>query len=285
MTVHLFVVGLTSRIHRCRPTDARCQDMPRPLDRSAVRPLWAQLRDDLIARLDAGEFTGAFPGELALVGEYGVSRHTVREALRRLRADGLVTAERGRAPRMAGPTGIEQPLGALYSLFASVEAAGMVQRSVTRRLDIRADGVVAARLGLEESTPLLYLERLRLADEQPLAADRVWLPAALAAPLLHADFGHTALYDELATRCGLRLHGGRERITAIVPTAAERALLGIGAGTAAFAIDRIGCAGGRPVECRHTLVRGDRFSLVAQFSPQVGYRLDLAATPLPGASV
>jgi len=248
------------------------------LDRSGPRPLWAQLRDDLMARADAGEFARAFPGELVLAAEYGVSRHTVREALRRLRADGLVTAERGRTPRLASDNEIEQPLGALYSLFASVVAAGLVQRSVTQRLDIRADAVVAARLGLEGSTPLLYLERLRLAGEEPLAVDRVWLPAALTTPLLAVDFDHTALYDELAARCGVRLHGGRERISAVVPTPAERALLGIGADTAAFAIERLGCAGGEPVEWRHTLVRGDRFSVVAEFSSRAGYRIDLAAS-------
>jgi GntR family transcriptional regulator len=251
----------------------------RSLDRAAGRPLWAQLHDDLMARVDAGEFAVAFPGELALTAEYRVSRHTVREALRRLRAEGVVTAGRGRAPKLSASAEIEQPLGALYSLFASVEAAGLVQRSVTRRLDIRADGVVAARLGVEESTPLLYLERLRLAGEQPLAADRVWLPAALAGPLLDADFTRTALYDELASRCGVRLQGGWERISAVVPTPAERALLGIDTHTAAFAIDRLGCAAGRPVEWRHTLVRGDRFSVTAQFSPREGYRVGLATTP------
>jgi hypothetical protein len=56
-----------------------------------------------------------------LVGEYKVSRNTVREALRRLRADGVVVAERGRRPPVATPAEIEQPVGALYCLFASVE--------------------------------------------------------------------------------------------------------------------------------------------------------------------
>jgi GntR family transcriptional regulator len=250
----------------------------RPLDRSGACPLWVQVRDDLLARLEAGEFADAFPGELGLTVEYGVSRHTVREALRQLRADGLVTAERGRTPRLARPTEIEQPLGALYSLFASVEAAGLAQCSVTRRLEVRADGVFAARLGLEESTPLLYLERLRLAGEQPLAIDRVWLPAAVATPLLDADFTRTALYDELARRCGVRLQGGREHLSAVVPTPAERRLLGIGTGVAAFAIDRLGRSNGRPIEWRHTVVRGDRFSVVTDFSARSGYR-DGAATP------
>lgn len=121
----------------------------------------------------------------------GVSRHTVREALRRLRAEGTVIAGRGRSPRLAGPVEITQPIGALYSLFSSVEATGQVQRSIVRTLDVRADGVVSVRMGREESTPLVYLERLRLADEQPLAVDRVWLPAELATPLLDVDITHT----------------------------------------------------------------------------------------------
>jgi GntR family transcriptional regulator len=262
-------------------TQGRRRFGPRPLDRSSPLPLWAQLHGDLMRRLGAGEFREAFPGELALVSEYDVSRHTVREALRRLRADGVVSAQRGRAPRISPAPEIEQPLGALYSLFASVEAAGLEQRSVVRVLDLRADGVIAPRLGLEESTPLLYLERLRLAGGEPLAVDRVWLPASIGSSLLDADFTHTALYDELAARAGVRLEGGEEHIRAVVPTRAERDLLSIGPDVAAFAIDRLGCAAGRPVEWRHTLVRGDRFSVTAEFSARTGYRLDMGAALTP----
>jgi GntR family transcriptional regulator len=176
----------------------------RPVDRSSDVPLWHQLQQDLARRLAAGDFVDAFPGELALVEEYQVSRHTVRQALRQLRADGVIIAERGRQPRVAAPPEIAQPVGALYSLFASVEAAGITQHSTVRTLAIRADGVVSPRLGLEGSTPLLYLERLRFAGNEPLALDRVWMPAALAAPLLGADFTHTGLYKELADRAGIR---------------------------------------------------------------------------------
>ncbi|GAY10961.1 GntR family transcriptional regulator [Pseudonocardia sp. N23] len=44
------------------------------------------------------EFADAFPGELALAREYDISRHTVREALGRLRREGVVSADRGRPP-------------------------------------------------------------------------------------------------------------------------------------------------------------------------------------------
>ncbi|GGL10299.1 GntR family transcriptional regulator [Mangrovihabitans endophyticus] len=248
----------------------------RPVDRAQALPLWAQVHADLRRRIEDGEFAAMFPGELALIDEYRVSRHTVREALRRLRDDGVVVAERGRPPRLAGTPEIEQPVGALYSLFASVEAAGQEQRSVVRRLEVRADGVVAVQLGLEESTPLIYLERLRLADGEPLAVDRVWLPAAVATPLLEADFTHTALYTELAARCGVRPTGGRENIRAVIPTPAERAQLGIDDTVAAFAVERLADHHGQPLEWRTTLVRGDRFSVTAAFSARTGYQLGLA---------
>ena len=99
---------------------------------------------------------------MALVAEYQVSRETVRTALRELRVDGVVLAERGRHPRPAGPV-ITQPLGTLYSLFASVESAGLSQESIIRRRDLRADGVIADRLGLEADLALtgLYAELAR----------------------------------------------------------------------------------------------------------------------------
>lgn len=245
----------------------------RTLHRGGSTPLWQQLQHDLLTRLRAGEFTEQFPGELPLAEEYGVSRQTVRQALRQLRADGVVVAERGRQPRVAPTPEISQPLGALYSLFASVEAAGLPQHSVVRAFDVRADAIVAERLDLEASTPLVYLERLRLAGDEPLALDRVWLPATVGRPILAADFRHTSLYGELDRRAGVRLDHGHEQVRAVVPTSAERGQLHCGPDTAIFSINRIGVAGGRPVEWRHTLVRGDRFALTAEFSTSVGYRL------------
>lgn len=247
--------------------------MAQRLRRDGGLPLWRQLQDDLLERLRTGEFAEQFPGELVLAEEYGISRQTVRQALARLRADGVVTAMRGRQPRIAPAPEILQPMGALYSLFASVEAAGLDQHSVVRVFDTRADALVAERLGLEASTPLVYLERLRLAGDEPLAWDRVWLPATIGAPLLGIDFTHTGLYAELAARTGVRLDQGRENVHAAMPTPAERNLLRCPDGVAVFSIHRLSSAGDTPAEWRHTVVRGDRFALTAEFSAASGYRL------------
>lgn len=249
---------------------------PKALDRQSLSPLWAQLLDDLVRRLEANAFVEKFPSEHELVAEYEVSRHTVREALRRLRETGVIKSHRGRLTvRQAS---IEQPLGALYSLFREVEARGMEQRSVVLARDMRADVDAARVLQVPEDTSLVYVERLRYADDQPLAWDRTWLPLEVGERLFEADLTHSGLYDELR-QAEIVLTGGREHIEGVVPTAAQRRLLGIPSGVAALAISRTGCMKGRPVEWRQTLVRADRFSLSAEWSATRSYRFDIIGQP------
>ncbi|GAA4301577.1 UNVERIFIED_ORG: GntR family transcriptional regulator [Bacillus sp. AZ43] len=254
------------------------------LDRHTNTPLWRQLAADLRDRLDGGEFTEGFPGEVELGLQYSVSRHTVREALRQLRADGVISTGRGRRPRLAAldPV-IAQPTGIAYSLFSSVEACGLVQTSVVRVLTLRADGVIAPRLGLEESTPLVHLERLRLADDRPLALDRVWLPASIGEPLLDVDFRRTSLYEELA-RTGIPVTGGQETVRAVIPSRAEHDALDLQPPSAVFSVERTGTSSGVPVEWRHTLIRADRFALTSTLDPRPGATEppsgDLAASAL-----
>ncbi len=253
----------------------------RPLDRDSALPLWAQLHRDLVRRLAAGAFVKGFPGEHELVGTYGVSRYTVREALRRLREDGAISSARGR-PTTVRDGRIEQPLGSLYSLFREVEARGMVQASTVLAQRMDRSPTAAAVLGLPGGADLLYLERLRLADGTPLAHDVVWLPGDFGTALLSVDLSRGALYDELAARRGIHVSGGRETITAVVPNPRQRDLLAVPRGVACLAIERTGMAGAEVVEYRRTLVRADRFAVVAEWSAR-GYSLGAAPTrPVQG---
>lgn len=240
-------------------------------------PLWAQLATELRRRAGAGEFAEAFPGEMELVARYEVSRNTVREALRHLRDDGVVVAGRGRRPRLGGQVAIDQPVGALYSLHRAIESAGLTPRSEVRAQEVRHDEEVARMLGLSCDADLVFLERIRFAEDQPLAIDRAWFPLDVAERLLESDLANVGFYDELASRTGVRLTGGREQLRAVVPSRSERSLLRLSAGVAAFAIDRLGRVVERPVEWRHTIVRGDRFSVCAEFDAAIGYRLEVRA--------
>ncbi len=147
----------------------------RPVDRHSPLPLWAQVEADLTRRITAGTFSGGFPTESDLCTDYGVSRHTVREALRRLRTSGTLESARGRGTRVAEHD-VEQSLGTLYSLFRSVEDRGMTQTSTVLRLAATTDPRAAVELHQPADTPLVVLERVRHAEGKPLAHDTVFLP-------------------------------------------------------------------------------------------------------------
>jgi GntR family transcriptional regulator len=237
-----------------------------PLDRSSPLPLWAQLEAELKRRMDAGEFDdGRFPTDAELTNDYEVSRHTVREAIRHLNKAGVLRRERGRGT-VLNRAEFEQSLGTLYSLFESVEASGVAQTSEVLDLEVVTDSVAAAHLTLPEDESLVLLARLRKAGGSPLAVDRAWLPLSMAEPLLDVDWAHTALYAELR-RLGKPVpRNGWERLTPVLPSARDRELLELRKTDAVFHLERLGCCDGQPVEFRTTVIRGDRYRFVTDWT-------------------
>lgn len=234
-------------------------------DRTSPLPLWAQVCADLRRRITAGEFAPGFPGELSLVEQYEVSRHTVREALRVLRGEGLVRSERGRVSTVDSSS-VSQNLGSLYSLFRTLENQGHTQHSVVRRQALTTNATVATHLGVEDAADLVVIERVRYADDSALALDTAWLPASVAQPLLDVDLRRNGLYHALADTCSVHVDSGREHIAAVIAPAHIASLLGIPEGSAMHHIERTAFAGDRAVEWRETFIRGDRFSLDVDWS-------------------
>ena len=89
----------------------------------------------------------------------------------------------------------------------------------------------------------------------------------------------SGLYDELAARCGVSLSGGRERISAVLPSDVDKDLLAVPPAVACFMIERVSSVRTTPLEYRQTVVRADRYSVLAEWSPQ-GYTV--AAEPFDG---
>lgn len=235
-----------------------------PVDRESPLPLWSQVETDLRSRIDSGEFAERFPTDEELVDTYGVSRHTAREAVRRLCADGLVVRERGRGTVLADPAS-ERPLDAMYSLFEAVEAGGIEQTSELLAEQQVTNPEAAAALALDEDEPLVLIERLRRAAGQALALDRVWLPAEVGGPLLGSDWSHTSLYSRLAATGTGRPDAGWERVRAVLASDRDAGHLGLEPPAAVFCLERLGRVGDRCVEWRRSLVRADRFAVMSRF--------------------
>lgn len=233
---------------------------------SRPTPLWRTVLNDLVRRLESGEFDARFPTDRELMETYEVSRHTVREAVRLLQDAGRVTRHPGKGSRVEGT--FEQPLGTVYSLFESIEATGATQDSSVLSQEFQTNSLAAGILGLDEAAEIFYLERVRFAAGEALAHDRVWLPGHLAQPLIEVDFTHTALYIELREHCGVKPEEGVERIKPAIPHPRQAGYLQLAAGEPALEIERRTMAHGAPLEWRITLVRGDRYSFRAEWKAE-----------------
>ena len=248
----------------------------RPLDRYSPMPLWAQLRDDLRRRLEAGAFDEAFPGELALVAEYAVSRHTVRSALRELRADGLVIAERGRRPeaRRGHPDHAAARDAVLPVRLGRIGRAPPDEHRPGPRCMRRWSRRGSAPAGSIHPVvpPRTPPPRRRRAPRtrHGLAARRNRRPASRRRLHPHRALRRTRQPRRSADR-GRKGNHPRGRTGQGPAAPAEHSCHSWRRSRSTA----LGYAGGRPVEWRHTLIRGDRFSLVAESSPRAGYQFQI----------
>lgn len=107
-------------------------------------PLVQRVHHQLRARIASGEYAAntRLPGEHDLAALYGVSRPVIREALRRLRDDGLVFSRQGAGSFVRG----SEPEQGKALAFAPVGTIADVQRCYEFRLEVEpANAFYAAK--------------------------------------------------------------------------------------------------------------------------------------------
>lgn len=179
----------------------------------ATKGLLDRLRGVVAEEYSPGD---RLPSELELASQHGVSRSSVREALKVLEQDGLLYSVRGKG-RFVSPmrsVSVERPITRYESTTAMLEALGF--RLTTVVLDVEeaeATERVADLLDLAVGDPVIRLIRLRVSDETPLVLSRNVLPRdVLPGPILHRDWS-ISLTSALAAH-GHRLTSSAARITA-----------------------------------------------------------------------
>lgn len=232
-------------------------------NRSRPEPLWHQAEQAMRALISSGEWaTGAqIPNEERLCDLLGVSRITVRHALRNLEDSGLLSREHGRGTFVRSPTVIAGVRG-LTSFTQEMVNLGLDVG--TRLLDaqrVAADPQVAGALEIEEGTPVVRLRRLRLGNDQPIGIQTAHLPEARVPGLLDAAGRIASLYDTLKAAYGIVPLEAREiyRIGAVKPEDAE--LIQLPAGSPAFVVERIAFDRRGPFEFTVSTMRGDRYEI------------------------
>jgi GntR family transcriptional regulator len=239
------------------------------LDRTSPIPLYFQIAENLKEAIQAGTIAPGerLDNELELAGQLGVSRPTVRQAIQRLVQQGLVVRRRGLGTVVVAPR-ILRPM-ALTSLYDDLAAARRAPATAVLSLEeIAADGEVAQVLSLAAGTPVLSIERLRFADDAPLALMHNYLPAKLLQGRAKADLEQTGLYELLRSQ-GVQLHAADQVLGARRATAQEARLLQVPRGATVLTMTRTAFdPADLPIEHGRHAYLADRYSfrmsLVAQ---------------------
>lgn len=241
---------------------------PVPPDRSAACPLWRQVGDDLRRRHAGGAFAGGVPGELVLRDEYGVSRHTIREALRDLREEGLIRSRQGRVSVAPPPPPPWQQglLGGIDTALA--DARGALVTRVLHQAIVR-DSAVAARFALPGRAELVVVERLHLVADRPVAVDSSWVQREAGRPLLTEPVVGAGLSLPISEQLGLHADSFAESVVGSVLGEPEASRLGLATGAEHVAIVRSATLDGRLVEWRRTTVSGAALVLVTRWGTGV----------------
>lgn len=215
-----------------------------------AKALAEQIRTDLAI----GE---PLPTERELQASYQVSRDTVRRAIARLAAAGLVYNVQGSGTYVADPSQIRK--GSRLTGF-SQDMAERGFKASSRTLDCRIEPCpagTARALSVEEGSEVLLLRRLRLADGAPMALETARLVPGLFGEALPDPEG--SLDEQLAAHGQCIMRAGQS-ITATNLSVTEAHLLDQPVGAAALRVDRVGFTDqGRAIEATETLYRGDRY--------------------------
>jgi len=216
------------------------------------RPLYVQVRDQLVRRLIDGEWQPGqlIASEIELAREIGVSQGTIRKALDAMTTENLLIRRQGRGTFVARP----EESRILFQFFRLVPDDG--QRSfpdsaILERRRAAASAEAAEALAVAPGDPVWRIERVRTLAGAPLLVETLTLPDARVPGFGDLEAIPNNVYGLYSERWGITIGRASEKLKAIAADAADAAALGCAAGTPLLAITRVALdLENKPVELR-----------------------------------
>lgn len=220
-------------------------------------PFYLQIYNELRNRINSKVYlpNQPIPSENELVAEFGVTRATVRNAVKKLQDEGLVVTEKGKGSYVNTPK-IEQSLFKFYS-FGREHADNS-----TILLDIKniSDMGIQKVLNLKETDSIKQITRIRQLDNIPVTIETSYIPASSVPEIEQFDLEHLSIYDLLEKHYGFRILRAKEFLDTIVTDSYYSKLLEIDKGKPVFVTERITFdITDKPIEYRKSLIRSDKF--------------------------
>ena len=187
---------------------------------------------ELLDRVRSGDWAegSRVPSESELAAEFDASRGTIRQALSRLRDEGVISGGRGVQPTVQRLVP-QQSFSSFMSFTEWARSAGREPGQRTLELARRAcPADLAVELELAPDAPVVQYVRLRLLDGHAAMVERSTFPLEVARPLFDADLDSASVYRTL-TEAGRRPARARHIIDAVAANRLDSELLEVPVGT------------------------------------------------------
>ncbi len=243
------------------------------IDRNGRLPLYHQLYEILHEKilLKGWKPGDRLPTEAELVESHGISRITVRKVLDMLVKEGLIYRQAGRGTFVA-PMTLEHGLSHIISFTEDMQRRGF---TVTTRVLfsglVPAADSIAERLNIRPGEELARLERLRLADGEPMCIENSHFVHKYCRGILEHDFSVNSLRQIKIQEYGIRWIRARQTIRAISAAPETADLLDIGKGSPLLLFERVSFSQDNiPVEFLQAYYRADRYILYNELQGGTG---------------
>ncbi|OCB18109.1 GntR family transcriptional regulator [Mycobacterium malmoense] len=180
------------------------------------------------------------PTEHQLCERFAASRYTIREALRRLREDNLVTSRPRAGTRVVPRSATSSYAQDAMSIDDLLAFAAGAQLTIESNEMVTIDAEIAARTGLQAGTQWLSVRGYRQADgaSAPMCRTEYYISRTFAAVgrLLHRHTG--PIFPLIEDLFGVSIAELHQEIAAVVLSPELADGLGVEAGTAALQMQR-----------------------------------------------
>lgn len=210
---------------------------------STRRPLFTAVRVEIENLIKQGVYPPGMqlPSEEALARQLGVSRVTLREALRVLEEDGVLSRRRGIGTFINESLPpivvyLERNLGISELLQSAEQERQVSDMNVSWE---EADSFVAGRLRIAEGAPTMCVERIISTRGRPIVYTRDIIPGwVIGHNRLRENELSGSLYQFLTEACGQQLIGGTARVSPVKASDAVSAKLNVAHNTLLMVIDQ-----------------------------------------------
>ncbi|MCG2580672.1 MAG: GntR family transcriptional regulator [Marinobacter sp.] len=224
-------------------------------------PLYVQIRDSLRRQILDGTYQihERLPSENEMMTVFGVSRITIRQALRDLHNEGLVFSAQGKGTFVSKPKAV-QNVQRLEGFGEAMAAQGYeASARVLSIQQLKAPKAVAAALDLQPGDEAIEVKRVRYLNRSPVCIENSYFPMDVGRQMFSLDLSGD-IFPMLENLFGISLGGADISLDAILADDETQQYLNLKTGEAILRVERLTHnRDGRPIDFEYLCYRGDSF--------------------------